>query len=136
VATWWDNDPEIVAGVRRYRELEIAKADAQNRLNAVDVEYTHEHAPAYSQTIANCEAEQANLELRYQRRVAQAYQPMQAPMTPEEFEARDISRLTPADGVAINLKGTRFEGQNVGNDPNFVRRYNEGLEYLAKEKQR
>jgi hypothetical protein len=56
-------------------------------------------------------------------------------MTQEELDARPAWKLDPAiDGVAINLNGTRFEGQNVANDPNFVNKYYEGLNVLQQRK--
>jgi hypothetical protein len=105
------NDFYAQAAISRANMIEAEMAAAKADLMAHRANNDVESASASVQTIANLEAERANLNTLYQQYVQSQQPPAPEQLTDEERNARPWHKMTPDD--ALQLAKTSKYGRNL-----------------------
>jgi hypothetical protein len=77
-----------------------------------------------AQTIANLDAEKANLIALYNRHIASNNPPPQIPQTAEEWRVKSADRMTPQDGLEV-ARRSKYGANLDWNDPGVRAGYQE-----------
>jgi hypothetical protein len=102
-----DNDWYIEQGRARMQQISAARASAVADLEIAKSHYDDDSATIAIQTIADLDAQRANLSNLYDAYVRSAYPPAPPEPSPEERAAKPLSRMDYSD-VYQMLKGSKY----------------------------
>jgi hypothetical protein len=119
------------AARRRMEQIQAERAAALADLQAHRLNGDPDSAGQAVQTIADCDAAAANLQNLYARYQQSQTPPAQPELTPEERQARPVSRMDWSDAVEL-ARTSRYGKDLKPNDANMVEGWREARRRSAR----